>query len=382
MTIRNIKIDLSDAAQWSEWRNSNVPLPSFEDYLIDKKPTNVLFGEFSIFGRNGCYVVINHLNAINVFDRTEIPVFHYFESMVSPTRMESMPAAVILNNASKRCKDKLPNSKIFLLINADEDTDFRPEIGLVELGLNGYPVVSFECIHEMLDTGSKYSLEDTINALTNGRLKIIDFQPDKTIPLAKSEKQIVNRCINKGGYKHNYGLIPPELGYTVVKLEGVWVWHMTGAVLLYDTEIDASYLFGQDEGTYFGCHICDNPKSVAQAFQGLIPKEIWNRDYLLRQGEWFVVPVAEEEVPKFADCSGMASHTNSYSSCFWLPVLSDDDNHHDVKSHDIRVSKIDGLVYAKDMQLEHNDHANVSYEGWCKFVRNTAIRSVSQEGVD
>ena len=41
-----------------------------------------------------------------------------------------------------------------------------------------------------------------------------------------------------------------------------------------------------------------------------------------------------------------------------------------------------GTIYAKDGDLSHPQHDNVEFSGWTKFIRNTAVKSVSVQGVD
>ena len=39
-------------------------------------------------------------------------------------------------------------------------------------------------------------------------------------------------------------------------------------------------------------------------------------------------------------------------------------------------------VYAYDGNIYHDEHKAVAFEGWVTFIKNTAVRSVSQQGVD
>jgi hypothetical protein len=105
---------------------------------------------------------------------------------------------------------------------------------------------------------------------------------------------------------------------------------------------------------------------------------------LKRQGEWFLIPVPEKDIPKLSDrvLDTTQSDSSIHSNVFSLNRLTDEDHHHTVKAGDTILAK-DGTVYFRNLEVWHDEHATLHYRnGWCKFMRNTAIRSVSQEGVD
>ena len=47
---------------------------------------------------------------------------------------------------------------------------------------------------------------------------------------------------------------------------------------------------------------------------------------------------------------------------------------------DIRITE--KQVYAYRGSLEHIEHKDVRFKGWCTFYHNLAVRSFSAEGVD
>jgi hypothetical protein len=140
------------------------------------------------------------------------------------------------------------------------------------------------------------------------------------------------------------------------------------------------YLFGQDEGTYFGCELppyAVRPTTVADAFQLLTPVKARNKVGVQRQGEWFSVPTIEEKVPSLDKC--LASN----NCCLNLPVAHPDSHLHEIQSVDIRLAK-DGVIYALDPVVKHNagEHEDLVAQGWVMFACNTAVQSFSVEGVD
>jgi hypothetical protein len=54
---------------------------------------------------------------------------------------------------------------------------------------------------------------------------------------------------------------------------------------------------------------------------------------------------------------------------------------HSICTDDGRVGK-DGKTYILNPTLQHEDHGDVDAHGWFTVVRNTAVVSFSQEGVD
>lgn len=136
-------------------------------------------------------------------------------------------------------------------------------------------------------------------------------------------------------------------------------------------------LAGQDEGSYFGVELPKKCNTVSEAFECLIPSEVKGKKYL-RQGEWFMIKVDENKIPKLTDCIAYSYY--GYSSNISLPVETKDSNPHEIEANEIRISK-DG-VYALDPYVEHAQHEKISGKGWFTFYKNTALRSFSQQGVD
>jgi hypothetical protein len=203
----------------------------------------------------------------------------------------------------------------------------------------------------------------------SGEIILVDFIPDERKPLNAVQK----KAVAKSRTARKPELMPVgEPGFTVVGDE----WHRSSTIVLLDkAKGGTGYLFGQDEGTYFGCKLTEKVETVSDAFKSLMPEEVRGKN-CQRQGEWFMLPIDEDEVPKIADCLAVLA-----DGC-GLPITDPESNVHHIftsgTADDVRIAK-DGVIYAKDGTLEHDDHAEVSWKGWVRFYRNTALKSVSAE---
>lgn len=274
----------------------------------------------------------------------------------------SVPAAVLigLKKEVKRCKYQQ-----FVLVNGDtSDSGDGPSTSLVD-EVNDCPTVSFACLNRFYKEG------EAIKRLAAGKLVVVDFTSDERRNLTAKQLETV-KCMNRARDKTKFKINPPEAGFTIVGNE----WHRSGTVLFQDKERKMCILMGQDEGTYFGVELPKMAKTVNEAFEVLMPKEVIGKPYQ-RQGEWFMVPVSEDVVPDLKDC---AIYNDDGESVI-LPLDHVDSNHHRINATDVRVGK-NGQVYAKNPSVDHDDHSEISADGWQTFYRNTAVRAFSQEGVD
>jgi hypothetical protein len=176
---------------------------------------------------------------------------------------------------------------------------------------------------------------------------------------------------------------PPQPGFTMINYQGstrTAEWHRTGTVLLTDGKM--YILMGRDGDQYFGVELPDACSTIQDAQAMLVPEDAQGCQ---RQGEWFAVPVPREEVPEKRDCALLfETWKSSYgnNSEIYLPIEDDDSNHHSIFTSDGRVGK-DGVFYAFCPTVCHDEHEELCPgDGWYRFVRNTAVRSFSEEGVD
>lgn len=312
--------------------------------------TNKLFPCFDDCGSHTIVLANNRFVAA----RVSLSPSEYFDNRIKNAVESSAPPSAILVESKK----KPDGLKRLMLVNGDQNGNDDPELSFVdEFSDLGLPTTSFACLERF------FKENEGLKRLCNGHMKVVDYTTDERRPLSDEDKKLLAR-------KKNNRPKPPEPGFTLVGRE----WHRSGTVLLQDQERKMCILMGQDEGTYFGVELPKMAKSIADAFQILIPKEVVEKEFT-RQGEWFMTPVADEDVPEHANCVACDDCS------IILPLESADSNHHRVESSDVRIGK-DGQVYAHNPNVEHDDHASISGYGWFTFYRNTALRSYSQEGVD
>lgn len=348
-------------------------------YLTTGKQSKLRWGDIQLFSHKGNSYLLDQGNILYICDFDQYNVFSDymdFEGCIDRALnpVENSPAIII--QCSKRAKGVTPGLKHIALINADSDNG-----SLIQFGESGLPMVSFLCVMQMMQTED---FEDLTTAITHGNLILLDFYTEQQIKCAKSEIAQINRLRKRTSPRGiNYDLKPPKLGFNIIKVNNSWAWHSTGAILLHNKELNKYYIFGQDEGTYFGCELPAKCSSVEEAYRMLVPEGLRNRTDWKRQGEWFAVPVADKDIPDFPDCVLMGDTNHRIGNThIYLPILTTDDNRHYLETYEnIRVAK-NGNVYVENVVLVHEEHESLDLKGWHTFVRNTAIRSVSQEGVD
>jgi hypothetical protein len=283
---------------------------------------------------------------------------------------QSAPAAVFLPESTPR--KKLNRSfKSLVVLNGDSTGDDRSD-PFVYPKVEGMPTISFECLRRLMENGGKTEKITVLNVahgLASGSLAIRDYTLDEIRKPTPEERKQLKKGL----------AVKPPVGFScVMHANGRWEWHRSATVLIEDRANEQFYLIGQDEGTYFGVvmpyEFSIHPATVASAYKSLIPAAVRGKKYQ-RQGEWFMVPVQTKAVPDLKDCVATGQMID-------LPVEHDDSHTHAITSGDIRVSR-SGQVYAYEPSLRHIEHGEIDgMDGWYTFYRNTAVRSVSVEGVD
>ncbi len=364
--------------------NGQIPnLCPLASHIFRGEKTTVHIGEAPVYADKDGETFVQHRGLVYHddlydFDGGEIAADRYSGG--------DAPAAAVVP-ASKTVTDKLGSKRVFLL-NADDAGgygDNSPQRSLVGTD-ERLPLVSFQCLHQMMDS----EFDSTMELLGEGRFKLLDYYPEDKKPLTTAQREQLKKAKRKydnseATEPRNYGLTPPALGYSLLRISHgngyTHVWHRTGATLFEFKGAGGTdyFLFGQDEGTYFGCELAGPAKTLDEAFLKLMPDEARDRKDFLRQGEWFALPVNEKDVPSLENCVLMVD--NGGDEFIYLPIITEDDNKHYLDCEEIRVSK-NGVVYARKGCIRHNEHASLSLSGWHTFCRNTAKRSVSQEGVD
>lgn len=250
---------------------------------------------------------------------------------------------------AKDTREKVGATRRLVIAGADGGDNFiiRSSVGPTMI-----PSISFNCLGELLGRGS-----DGRMAMTKGRIVVLDFLPDERRELTPKQKRMTNTERRK--------LQSPTAGFVLVGQS----WHRSATVLVKNAKTETRFLLGSDEGQYFGVELKGQPNTVDEAFLDLTP-EAARVAGTKRQGEWYAVPVEEAEVPESV---GVIEDM----------VLKKDDpesNNHNLSAYVIRIGN--GVVFAKNWELQHSQHVTLTAKGWVKFLRNTAVRSVSEEGVD
>lgn len=210
------------------------------------------------------------------------------------------------------------------------------------------------------------------------RITVIDYTGDEWVSKPH------NYAGKIGTEKYNRLAQHPmhKQGYSLAMKGNKYQWHRPSTfVVAYSGRY---FVLGQDENQYFGSELPkgSEPRTIAEAFDALKPEAV--RSYsgkvaVLRQGEWFAVPVPEKQVPKAVDCYVLDSGVV-------LPREDESSARHEVTAvEDICVGP-DGRIYAKEFRMEHSegDHANLHGESgqWYTFYRNTSVANYSDKGMD
>jgi hypothetical protein len=210
--------------------------------------------------------------------------------------------------------------------------------------------------------------------LQTGQLQLIAFVGDSELPTTAGERKVwqeYNLAQSKTSIQLPLPPIPAgKVGFTIIGSGTDMKWHRAGTCLFADNK-GVCYLTSQDENTYFGVELFGHPTSIKEAFADLTPADARDRKFT-RQGEWFVIPV--KKGPDYWGKSVLGEAT--------VFVLSRElnGNQHTITAEAIVITP--DAVYAKKGAIEHNQHHKVEFDGWVIFRKNTAIRSVSVEGVD
>lgn len=175
-------------------------------------------------------------------------------------------------------------------------------------------------------------------------------------------------------------------GYSLIDVRGKSsVWHRPATFVIRFKK--QYFVLGQDENQYFGSELPAGsaPKTLHAAFEDLKPeaaRKYRGKAGMMRQGEWFAVPVDTSEVPDEVDCVAVCS--NNDDECLKMPRDDDSSASHQV-SGNVRISR-DGRVFANRFCMTHSngDHQDMHADGdqWYTLHRNTAVVSYSAQGMD
>ena len=339
-----------------EWENQEYLIYP-KEFILGKSPI-MKFNEYSLMEassyHNG-FVLLSPAGRLYLGTFRVRPDKFFYTQLKEFIYKVSPPGAIVVQTTKKLLKDN--KLKRMVLINADDDNEMESLVD--EFDNLGVPATSFRCMQRF------YEGNEALDRISEGKLMMFDFTSDTYKNLSVTDKKLLSE---------NKTPKPPEPGFSLVGSGAGQRWHRSGTVLLQDKERNFCILMGQDEGTYFGVQLPKMVRTVAEAFESLVPKEVTGQKYQ-RQGEWFMVPVDEKDVPTLTECSAYSEDT------LVLPIETADSNYHYLAADEIRVG-FDGYVYAQNVNLTHDEHQSLRGIGWHVFYKNTAVRSFSEQGVD
>ena len=269
-----------------------------------------------------------------------------------------------------------------LLINADEEV-----ADLEFVGSSNYedkPCVSFNCLVNLVEDKVITSTSAREKILGKAKIEIIDFSTAETRKISKSLQERLSAARKSSNFRFlvwGAKQTPPAPGFSLVDGSPA-KWHKSATVLIRHGK--RTFLMGQDEGTYFGCILADNPSSIDAAYVSLMPKEARGVKGVLRQGEWFAIPVQNQKsVPdQFSPETILWTDINNDNTALCFGIEDDNSNHHHFTG-EVIITK-DGRYFARNFEIHHDEHAVMRGENdvWYNFARNTAKASYSAERVD
>lgn len=226
---------------------------------------------------------------------------------------------------------------------------------------------------------AKSNILDTWKKLASGEIELLDstqeirkdVNPKMLVEYRASSN--IRKVEENAKRRKDY----PGHGYTLINAAGYSIiWHKPASCLF--SYKKNSYLIGQDEGTYFGCELVIECKTMKDAYACLMPPDIRKLKGVLRQGEWYFIPVNKKKLPE-------QSLRLEIDGGVILSRETDQDNMHEVCSYDMFVAD-DGkfYFYGHDAKVIHNQHNSPKFHRstWYTVMKNTALMSVSQEGMD
>ena len=268
------------------------------------------------------------------------------------------------------------------LINADEEAG---ESEFVASGLfEKCPCVSFDCLANLIAGKVTTSME---SLLAKTKLKIVDSTLQERKPANANLNNSYKSANKTSAFRFNIWAAkqtPPSPGFSLIdngERDGSLTWHKSPTVLISTGK--KTFLMGQDEGTYFGCILADNPKSIEAAYTSLMPKNARGVKGVLRQGEWFAIPVKNQKDIPSEFSKEIIFRTNDAIDETMIFGLEDESSNRHVFDGELIVTK-DGQYFARNFSIAHDEHATLSGENdvWYTFARNTALNSFSAERVD
>lgn len=273
-----------------------------------------------------------------------------------------------------------------LLINADEEATLSSDCCFSANPSNKAIHVSFRCLANLINK----KVTQDLTTLSEHKIRVISYTNSIVKPVSKKIENNLNlyrKNIAQKGLTFSFRtwasqFTPPEPGFSLVESFGTLSWHKPPTILIANGK--NTCLLGQDEGSYFGCILPTNPKTIKEAYLSLVPSKAKKAKGVIRQGEWFAIPVKADEVPNlFSDKVLLYINSNEGSiEGVCLQRDSQESNRHFFYQGIVIITKKG--IYATNFVIQHNEHEPIIGEKdvWYTFAKNTAKMSFSVENVD
>lgn len=247
------------------------------------------------------------------------------------------------------------------------------------------------------------AIETDIQRELSKQIPMIPFTVFSEAGLDLSKMQIVERGKNETvtRIEKEYKEIRNKLGGTDTKIiEHEIKVHYTGATLFIVQ--NKTYLFDLDRRELkhgilnpFLVELMGVPKSIAEAYEGLKPSEVKQALAsglkVLRQGEWFFIPVSELEAKRLAKAKPkhitLQAGVNRPNYCEGVQMYKGrfiDDQRSLREAEDISEAKVMAASseYFVTNKVTHSgrEHKDLELKGWYRAVPNTATQSWTIRG--
>jgi len=255
-----------------------------------------------------------------------------------------------------------------------------------DLNTYGLPTFSPTILYRLLNAGKTPCRNVMAYFAKKKGLTVVDLTEDYQSTPTKEILQAYKKESKKKGFSlaafnSKFADQAPQRGTTLITQFDTVIWHSSPTILFACG--DRSFIMGQDEGSYFGCELKDNPTTILEAYESLKPAAARGRDDWIRQGEWFAVPVNQTEVPSLYNNPEVVASSDDGDYSIALPRENEESNIHTLNGNFIFTRS--GRLLVRHFSLDHDDHGTIYGKNsltWYELHKNTAVSSYSVRGVD
>lgn len=262
--------------------------PTMEEFLTKKKSLVDSKGNSYII-LNDCYT--DSLNILVIDKNGVLELREYYTTdMMEETVQKSFIKVTGYEDITANSDVLYNYEKHMFIFNGDlgdeiyyqdESGNFIEEIRRFseKFGENFIITISFSCFCNIFRI--PYDIQPIAKLIANDGFSIVDFTPEGKIEM--SDKDYKFFLENQGSSELiNQTLRPPDRGYSIVRIDGLYQWHRPETLLFRYTlkGEDISVIMGMDEDSYFASVLPDHPKNIKEAYRSLVPKSIRKKKML------------------------------------------------------------------------------------------------------